>query len=149
MRAIRSTTVVPLLVAVTVTASLTLSGCAAGLGESLLTESSGDQAGGLITSDVAVPAGWPDSVPLPPGTPLSAGTLGTAMTYQTVVSDQATAMAHLDAIAAAGFERLSETTNDTGGAWSFSDGTYRLTYYVSASDQNDGSRYAKLDVDLE
>jgi hypothetical protein len=138
--------VVPVVVLAAATLSFTVAGCAPSSGSSIL-ESLSDSNGELANLDVTVPAGWPDDVPLQPGTPISAGASGTSMTYVTVVDDQTTAVGHVDALIAAGFEVTSEQTTPSGGAWSFTNGTYQITYQVNESDQGNGTRAAYLFVD--
>jgi hypothetical protein len=144
---IRRIIVVPVIVFAAATTSVTLAGCVPSLGGGI--DSLTSDQGELADVAVAVPAGWPSEVPLPPGQPLASGSAGTAMTYQTIVDDQQTAVAHVDAITAAGFEVISEQPTDTGGAWAFTNGTYRVTYQVNESDQGGGKRAAILQVDSE
>lgn len=139
----------PLLVVVGVTASLILSGCVSGPGDGLAEQP--DPFGDVIEDEVRVPDEWPDSVPLPPGTPSFAGTLNGMMKYGTIIDEQqlAAAAAFVDTMSAAGLELLGESDSATGHVWTLTDGTYRVEYELNEHYQNDGLRDAIVSVSPE
>ncbi len=132
----------PLLVVVGVTLSLILSGCASGPGDGPAEQP--DPFGDVVEEEVRVPDEWPDSLPLPPGTPYGASALNGTVTYGAVVDEQqvAAAVAYADTISAAGFELLSESDITFGQApghvWAFTDGTYHVEYLLEEQRENGG-----------
>jgi hypothetical protein len=148
--------VIPLIVLSAATASFTLTGCienfANGTAEKQLEQALESQSDGALDADLdaggnaETPKGWPDYIPVPPGDAIQSASFGSMMSITTTARDRQAGVVHVDAIVAAGFEKVEEQVTAEGGLWKFSNGEYNVTYTVLDSGYDDGSVVTAMSV---
>jgi hypothetical protein len=139
------TILVPLIAVGIAATGLSLSGCTDTSAEEIqqtLEDTTGQDLGVDFDSDGAaeVPAEWPASVPLPPGTIFQSTVFNALVSVTTTVSDSEVAFAHVETLKSAGFTVVDQTyTEDDGDVWKLTNGEYDITYGVLDAGYGDGS----------